>query len=934
MKNFALTIQGGWTGTGFGVNQLNPSEFNASLSINNWLAPVTINDILVTGVSAPLQDASLYIRSTKNITLNRVQVVDNTASGIRGAILSTSDAPLGAPAAVTVNNSVFNHNPGDGLVIYADGAVKIKNLTANFNGTVDGIVDYGANIYNTYDNPDQPVTLAGTNEFKGNLGTGLNISSSGAVTLNNITAYKNDDGSNGGGGDGYGVYIDNTNDSTASNVSLTGANRMDDNQLTGLEIRSNGNIKTNNLSTNNNGNSVSWGGAYLDNCLSLSGTCLVNGKSVTLSGVSNFNGNSSDALYVLSGGAITVYQISAADNDHGASIDNFRSSIPYPVTVYGPGTFLRTEPDDGALIIFASGAVSLKNITSNSNGGYGIDVHNDYNSLSPQNVTISGVNEFNDNVWGGALIYSYGAVTLSNITANGNGIDNASDEYGVYIDNGALNKPVTLTGLNRFKDNLGSGLWIESSGMVTLNNVTASYNDDGTDGGGGDGYGVYIDNTNDGTASNVTLNGANRAGFNQLSGMEVYGNGNILLNNLAADDNGVYGVYIGTSGQVYLKNISASRNLFGATIVNNTNLLAPQNVTISGVNEFNDNVYDGAVIYSFGAITLSNIAANGNGQVGSTGYGVYLANYAYDANAGGAGVPGSVLVTRKPVTISGMNAFNGNYSGGLYVYSMGTITISGLIASGNGHDELVGGNHIGVGDGVHLQNQFEWYPNFGALTPYGAGVTIFGYGTFESNQDDGLEILSKGLVNLKNITANGNGEYGAYIEARGDSALTAANVVVSGTNSFSYNGFLGYLVSGQGLYVMNDGAITLSNLSVIRNQGQGVWLDNSTLAWTGKHLGITLSGFNTFQNNYWIGLTFNTDGNVILSHVNADGNLWKGVEGYTSQNLTLMCGSAYGNANSGFSLGSGLTMTLFGYQSYYNGAADLLPPTALRYPCP
>ena len=191
MAKYALTIQGGWTGTGKTVDQFNPSEFNASLNILDWLAPITINDILITGATVnpnPGDKPALLVETTKNIILNRVQVSDNS---LAGALL---DNGLGASsiAPVTVNDSVFNHNVRDGLVVYSIGAITIRNLTANFNGMDDGVLnlpDYGAFITNFGFGPDtnQPVTLNGTNEFKGNLGTGLFVSSYGVVTLNNIT---------------------------------------------------------------------------------------------------------------------------------------------------------------------------------------------------------------------------------------------------------------------------------------------------------------------------------------------------------------------------------------------------------------------------------------------------------------------------------------------------------------------------------------------------------------------------------------------------------------------------------------------------------------------------------------------------------------------------------------------------------------------------
>src|SRR5690349_18578275 len=65
MKNFALTIQGGWTGTGKTINAANPSDFvGASLRIFKWNNAVTVNNISInsSGSGGP----GLYISTTGN----------------------------------------------------------------------------------------------------------------------------------------------------------------------------------------------------------------------------------------------------------------------------------------------------------------------------------------------------------------------------------------------------------------------------------------------------------------------------------------------------------------------------------------------------------------------------------------------------------------------------------------------------------------------------------------------------------------------------------------------------------------------------------------------------------------------------------------------------------------------------------------------------
>jgi hypothetical protein len=716
---YSLTIKGGWNGISGSTitNPFSPSRFdNASLSIINWQAPVTISDIVVTNATAnPYETYALSVSTNKGgITLNRVQVIDNSAGVFAGAHLDTDTATLLHPAPVTVNDSVFSNNLGNGLFIQSDGAVTIHSLTADYNG--DSVTNGdGAYIDNYWENPDQPVTLTGTSEFKGNYGDGLRVESYGTVTLNNITAYRSTV---------YGVEINNNHGPlmpiipTPSNVILAGTNLFTNNVQAGLSITSNGNILLNNItSTDNTG-----GGAYLNNCLKPGSdtACVTIGKSVTLTGINSFNRNT--------GG-------------------------------------------DG-LNVASSGAISISQATANYNSGDGLLLDN----------------------------CAYDIVILHNCTT-------------------PLPYNVALASAGTFTNNVGNGIDIEATGTVSLKNITAS--------------------------------------FNQGS--------------------------------------------WGMNIYNAANLLSARPVTVSGTNIFNGNNYFGLEIISYGAITLSNITANDNGQTGGFGGGVNLNNEGYDGGLGG-----STLITRAPVTLAGVNTFDHNKYNGLQVYSVGAISISNMTASNNG---------IGLSyDGVYLFNTDPWRPNSGPLKKYAANVTISGFGTFENNGWAGLDIFSTGAVNLSNLTANGNYKDGVYIEA-GNHALAPQSVTLTGTNTFYDNGFGSG--TGNGLKVLNDGAITISNLSAINNKSDGASLDNYTWKWPGKFQGVTLTGFNTFNKNQGLyGLYINTDGSAVMSHINAEQNWTTGINVSATKNLTLMCASAFHNTN-GLIL-SGTVLTLTGVHGYYN----------------
>jgi hypothetical protein len=673
MAVFSLAVKGGWTGTSIGtIDSTHPAEFDASLSIINWHAPVSISDIKVTGVTANpnAQPYALYVQTDQGgIALNRVKVMDNyTGSFAGGAYLDTSAATLLHPSPVVVNDSLFANNYHTGLDIEASGAVLLHGVVSDNNGGAS--IGNGAYIENLFNAPNAPVTLSGVNEFNGNSGNGAYIATNGAVTLNNITAYQNNHS-----GSGYGVQIINNTDSTASNVVLTGAGLFTYNAQDGLYILSNGNIILSNItSTDNQGN-----GAILNNCLitSLPGSCPTFAKSVTLTGVKIFNRNSGGTgLSVASSGVITISQVTANDNgDFGVWLDNcffdgdFCSTpAPYNVTLMGASTFNGNASD--GFTVKTQGAVSMKNITASLNGGYGVTIYNNYLLTKPRPVTIGGTNVLNGNYFSGLQIKSYGAITLSNITANDNGLT-STNGYGASLENAGYDSaagglgnpgatvitrmPVTLIGVNTFDHNYDDGLWVYSAGSIFASNLSASNNADGAT----VVPGVLLvndlswfpnKNAQKNYAANVTLSGFGTFDNNGSMGLDIGSTGAVTLANLTADNNGSKGVLIG----------AASNNL------------SPQNVTLTGVNTFyhngNTSTGEGLYILSSGAITISNLTASAN-----TGDGAYLDNFTWAFTSKFLGV-----------TLTGYNTFQQNQGlEGLFILTDGSAFMSHINADGN-----------------------------------------------------------------------------------------------------------------------------------------------------------------------------------------------------------------------------------------------------------
>ena len=199
-------------------------------------------------------------------------------------------------------------------------------------------------------------------------------------------------------------------------------------------------------------------------------------------------------------------------------------------------------------------------------------------------------------------------------------------------------------------------------------------------------------------------------------------------------------------------------------------------MTISGFGTFENNLNNGLHIESFGKVTLNAITAVDNIQMGVK-------------------VDNSGAFTPQPVTFNGSSTFFSNSSHGVQVDSLGTITMSNVIASENS------------GYGAYLNNKY------GSAT---GGVTLQGMNAFLENGNTGLRILSYGTVNATRVTADGNSSGGMYLDTTGNAALTCG--------TFVNNGF-------SGLQVVGGGGVSVLNLVGVVSSGQ---INNvNTAGWTG-----------------------------------------------------------------------------------------------------
>jgi hypothetical protein len=952
MSAFTLTVNGGWV-SGTTLNPNTPSTFEVPFAIVNWNNAVTINNILIRNATGGSGVQALEVSADGNITLNNVDLQNNATNG---AYLNNSFASISKN--IVVNDSTFDGNSaGDGLAIQTNGTVTAKNLSANNNS--------GSGVYidNTFTFTPKAVTFTGSNNFSFNGSDGLFIYSRGAITLSNVTAIYNTNGS--------GVVADNclwdnsdpdhfwawycTTGASPASVTIKGAvNNFSNNGWDGLRVLSSGTITLANITANDNGTDAArpgataltdddapdaYGkgaflynyGAWTQKAITLTGTNTFNGNAstglyveaygkvsvnnltasdnscdilkeesyfcdgayldgygVTQTGYGIFNDNYDEGLYVSSFGAVSLSSLSAEGNGwSGVAVDSYGSASA--VTLLGTHTFLNNGAD--GLFIFTEGAVTLGNITANDNLGGGVYIGNDTKCVWDDNlnecnfvpvgkpVTLSGINTFNGNADYGLAIYSSGVITTNNITANGNGygVNLNNCVYVVIDDNGTpgntsddiwdcigglVGKTVTMNGANNINGNDGNGLYVESLGVIKVNNLTAT---------GNGAVGATLDNNWTGATAGVTITGFSDTSFNGEGGLRIYTHGAVLTSNLTANFNGPISA---ASGDQYYR---------GVYINNGTDPTKLMSVTLMGVNTFNGNWNTGLGIYSFGAITLNNITANGNGEPFEVSDNPTPEGYGIEVNNSNSSMA-------KAVTLNGINTFNDNFNDGLSVSSKGAILVNKVTANDNG------------GSGANLNNQF------GVMsTP----VTILGYGIFNGNDDTGLQLYSNGVVITNSLTANLNTGNGVYIDNEFNAMPTSAvNVTMNGVNTFNGNS------SGTGLVVYSDGIITLNNITANDNSAYGAYLDNVLNGGILKN--IILNGNNSFVNNTLSGLAFDASGAVTMTRVTAASNGDDGIQGAAAGTITLTCASLILNDESGYELLSSGLITLKGVFTFGN----------------
>jgi hypothetical protein len=841
-----------------GVDAANNGGHNINLETSTGSGSVS----LASAVSS-LSNSTDGIQITSGGSITLKNVVSSSNHFGRGAFLDNSLAA--SPSGITITSSTFSENNGAGLEASTRGSVVVNGIIANNNTNTSN----GATITTTAGSGNVSVS---SGIFDNNTNNGLKIDTLGTVTLAKISSNFNNLA---------GVDLTSSGVPVGSKtVTITGMD-VSSNVIQGLKVLSNGPVKITDLTArfmsggidavyietpgsvtlassgsfinhiNNNhnngltilsGGSISiknltaeWNlngyGANLNNSFSSAGVTIVN---------SDFNANHTYGLQVLTNGTIAGTNIHANDNQtKGASffipIGSGGISLNGGTTLL-PNSF--SNNPQGGLELHSNGSVVLVNVATNNNysapgTGYGVLVSTTLGNIAMTNIAANG-----NGTNGITASTGNGTISLTNVATNGN------NTLGTYLDNSLspAAKSVTVKTLVSESTQVNEGLYILSTGNVLLTSIQVNNTINSS--------GVFIDNRFGSAPSSITINSPVPAGssidYNNGIGAILYSDGPIILSNLQVIANLNHGIQ--------------AQNQIGIG-----------GITLSKVS-FDSNRNFGLIAYSTGVISLSTVSALSNGNTGLLGWGAYLDN-TYGA---------------AKITVSGSN-FNSNYNTGLYTASNGPIVLTNVIAENNSH-----------GRGFDLSSP--------------ASISILSTSGFQnvakSNRDENVWIVSSGDVVVQNLKAqyNTSGSGIMIDNSSGTGKVTISGVYVGGNKS-------------DGINILSKGAISVSNTTAVANNGissTGIYLDNSSGTGTVSLVNVT-SIYNSFS-----GLRIQTVGNTTLDKINILSNVITGAQvniGNISSTLTISRSKFDDNHNGGLNANLGGNVILNNVSASNNSSA-------------
>lgn len=419
--NYALTLQGGWSGITGDMSIGANSVFSVPITIANWnntvgIANITTNTI---NVNNPNGIVILADVRTNNANINNAKGRIDIYNSIGNLNITNADinnnglysAGINIHTLIgdlTVSNSAFHGNGYDG--IWMD---TINNVTIN-NSAFYQNANNGMGVYNA-----NSVTI-NNSTFSGNDGNGMAVSGAGNITISNGTFNDNLF---------HGIYITNaTGEINLANITSTA-------------------------------NPGTYGdGAYLDNT---AGT-----GSITLTGTNDFSNHNpgNSGMYILSNGDVSLDGITSNNNGRGVNISQAGN-----VTITN-GSFNGNVCDcegSGAYVISFSGDVAI---------GHSVFTGNTLYINNPGNVTVDSVSI--DHASG----FGLGVETGGNVTINKSSIANTAANYSNPVFPWGDGADIFTNGGNvavigsQFSGNSFDGMFVVNAGNITVDRSAFNWN--------------------------------------------------------------------------------------------------------------------------------------------------------------------------------------------------------------------------------------------------------------------------------------------------------------------------------------------------------------------------------------------------------------------------------------------------------------------------
>ncbi len=856
----AASLLNNFTGATAGVT-VTSSTFGKQSYVNGGpgLVIYTNGSVTLTGITASYNQGGAGVEITTQGTTATVTVKDadvglNEGHGLsitgKGTITVTNltanknllsgsrlDNHTGS-GAVNLTNATFLNNegvdPDGGLIIQTKGLVTLKGVTSNQN------FGYGIQIENTGGVSGANVTNA---TLWNNVFTGIKITTNGAVTLSSVTSTVN----NGVGAKG--AVIDNAG-TLASSVTITNGT-FEDNYTTGFEIISKGNITLTNVSSIFNDSTAGSNGATLDNSAGLGYIKITNQASTDTDLKPGFDNNEGLGLEIFTNGLVTLTNVNMMGNaaegvriwqelNKGATLTNCRLD----------GNNI--DSGTAAILIDTIGPVVINGGYSNTNNAaIGLRVNNSYalDTLAKP-VTVSNF-QANGNQGYGIYVLSKGAISLTNVEA----LENTVGIAGIFLDNQLLTNGISLSKVTVKENVVGIDIrtngafsyktgtvYFSSSNGIQLNNLGTAQAKAVTLSDlriwGSSGYGMLIDNKGPVTLTNVTSGGSDTSFGLWIDNRDCTPATpcpvSILTSGSGINEfsyNEIYGLDIRTYGAVILNKVNAIGNSLGTGVyVNNRDGGIPANITVSG-GKFNENKASGLSLFSRGAVSITGIEANDNGET---------------INDLGASIDNDFDMSgTRGVTVL-KSTFDRNTLG-LYIQSRGAVVLNTIQASENTLE-----------CGVYVYNQDINEKPVTILASYGTNningnsstnlmitssgiVSLTKVNADQSLNGNGIEIFNSyggNPISLNSVTTRYNAQDGIHIDTYANVTLTSVTSMFNGQGTGSFAGI--YIITNE----HPTAKVTFTNGLVSGNLDHGIRLD------LGPSKLYTLTGIFFFGNNF------------------------------------------------------------------------------------